>query len=126
MFNKNKELEDEVERLTGTLQTMIDVAKINERKRNRVKRDHDKATEKLTKDLAKEERKSAKLGELLDLERLAELEHEQWMFWTKLLANEVSEELRKKWEKSWIPYGELSEEMKEQDRVWARKVRNEK
>lgn len=56
------------------------------------------------------------------LERLAELEHEQWMEWSKAVADEVSPERRARWGKYWVPYDQLSEEVKEQDRVWARKV----
>lgn len=56
------------------------------------------------------------------LERLAELEHEQWMEWSKTVAPEVSSQRRERWQKYWKPYSELPEEVKEQDRVWARKV----
>ena len=59
------------------------------------------------------------------LEALADLEHEQWMEWAKaLLKSEpgISEARRKRWEKLFVPYSELSEESKEQDRVYARKV----
>lgn len=56
------------------------------------------------------------------MEKLAELEHEQWMEWSKAVAAEVSDERRKRWKKYWVPYSELSEKVKEQDRVWARKV----
>jgi hypothetical protein len=56
------------------------------------------------------------------LERLAELEHEQWVAWSQSVAAEVSEERRKRWEPMWVSYAELPCEVKEQDRVWARKV----
>ena len=56
------------------------------------------------------------------LERLAELEHEQWMQWSKAVADEVSSERRARWEKYWVPYDQLPEEVKEQDRVWARRA----
>ena len=62
---------------------------------------------------------------LLDLERLAALEHEQWNYWTQAVAPEVSEERRTRWESYWVPYEQLTEEVKEYDRVWARKVREE-
>lgn len=55
-------------------------------------------------------------------EKLAELEHEQWMEWSKSVAGEVSESRLARWELYWVPYSELSEAVKEQDRVWARKV----
>ena len=56
------------------------------------------------------------------LERLAELEHEQWVAWSKAVAAEVSEDRRRRWEACWVPYAELPDAVKEQDRVWARKV----
>jgi hypothetical protein len=56
------------------------------------------------------------------LERLAELEHEQWMYWSQAVAAEVSEERRQRWAALWVPYRDLPEDVKEQDRVWARKV----
>ena len=56
------------------------------------------------------------------LEKLSELEHDQWMEWSKSVSDEVSEERKERWKKLWIPYDELSEEMKEQDRIYARKI----
>ena len=56
------------------------------------------------------------------LEKLAALEHEQWVQWSRAVAHEVLPERRARWERYWVPYDELSEEVKEQDRVWARKV----
>jgi len=56
------------------------------------------------------------------LEMLAEIEHEQWMQWSKSVAPEVSKERQERWKKLWIPYADLSEEMKEEDRKYARKV----
>ena len=56
------------------------------------------------------------------LERLAELEHEQWLAWSRAVAGEVSEERRRRWQTCWVPYAELPEEVKEHDRLWARKV----
>jgi hypothetical protein len=57
-------------------------------------------------------------------EELADLEHRQWMHWSKYVAKEhdIPEKLEEKWEKSWKPYSQLSEEMKEKDRKWARKA----
>ena len=56
------------------------------------------------------------------LERLAELEHEQWVASSRAVAGEVSPECRRRWEGCWVPYAELPEAVKEQDRAWARKV----
>ena len=56
------------------------------------------------------------------LERLAELEHEQWMHWSQSVAAEVSAERRQRWQSCWVPYVDLPEEVKELDRQWARKV----
>jgi hypothetical protein len=56
------------------------------------------------------------------LERLAELEHEQWVAWSRAVAGEVSEERRRRWQAWWVPYRELPESAKEEDRAWARKV----
>jgi len=55
-------------------------------------------------------------------EKLAELEHEQWMAWSKAVANEVSFARLERWRKMWCPYSELTEEQKDQDRKWADKV----
>ncbi len=58
------------------------------------------------------------------LEELASLEHDQWIEWAKsLLENEeISDERKERWKKLFIPYSELSEKSKEQDRVYARKI----
>jgi hypothetical protein len=56
------------------------------------------------------------------LERLAELEHEQWVAWSRSVAGEVAPERRERWEAMWVPYSQLPEAVKELDRVWARKV----
>lgn len=56
------------------------------------------------------------------LERLAELEHEQWVEWSRTVAPEVTAERRQRWEACWVPYAQLPETVKELDRVWARKV----
>jgi hypothetical protein len=56
------------------------------------------------------------------LEKLAEIEHEQWMTWATALQDEVSPERKYKWKKVMIPYKDLTEEDKEKDREWARKI----
>ena len=64
------------------------------------------------------------LEALLDIERLASLIHDEWISWSKTLAEkkEVTPEKAKAWEKYWVPYGELSEGVKDMDREWAYKV----
>lgn len=58
------------------------------------------------------------------LETLAMLEHEQWAQWAKtiLLTEAISVERKARWVECFKPYHELTEEQKEHDRVWARKV----
>lgn len=55
-------------------------------------------------------------------EKLAALEHDQWVEWAKVVEAEVSPERRKRWQKYYVPYDELDEEVKDQDRVWADKI----
>jgi len=63
-------------------------------------------------------------GSELLIEDLANLEHIQWIEWSKNLAKRehLSEMRLARWKRLWIPYKDLSEEEKEQDRIWARKV----
>lgn len=81
------------------------------------------------------------------LEKLAELEHLQWCEWASVLSkdltlllsvaekadeNALSDEDKiivsnvrdrlERWDKLMVPYSDLSEESKEQDRVYARKA----
>jgi hypothetical protein len=56
------------------------------------------------------------------VEALAEIEHAQWMHWSQSVAPNVPVATRDKWLHSWVDYAELTEELKEADRVWARKV----
>jgi len=59
------------------------------------------------------------------IEELAELEHEQWIEWSKNISKTegaISLERLGRWQKLWRPYAELTDEEKEQDRKWARKV----
>jgi hypothetical protein len=60
--------------------------------------------------------------EELLLEKLAELEHEQWAAWARQVAGEVSPQRRSRWQAFFVPYAELTEEAREEDRLWARKV----
>ena len=58
------------------------------------------------------------------LEKLAELEHQQWMAWaSKVLETEnISDETRKRWESYFVPYVDLPDNIEELDRNYARKV----
>lgn len=58
------------------------------------------------------------------IEALASIEHDQWVEWAKSLAKneKLSSDRVKRWKKLYVPYDELTEESKEQDRVYARKV----
>jgi hypothetical protein len=61
-------------------------------------------------------------SERATVERVAEVEHEQWTAWSRSVAAEVTPERRARWEKYWIPYKDLPEDIKELDRQWARKA----
>jgi len=62
-----------------------------------------------------------KLNKLI--EKLAELEHEQWAHWTKYMLDNLSDENIVRWKQQIeTPYEELSEKEKESDRKWACKV----
>jgi hypothetical protein len=58
------------------------------------------------------------------IEELAALEHDQWMGWAKdiLESEQINKERVERWQELFIPYDELTEEMKEKDREWARKA----
>ena len=58
------------------------------------------------------------------VERLAALEHRQWMHWSQHVAenHDIPNGLREKWESNWRPYDELPEATKESDRKWARQA----
>jgi len=62
--------------------------------------------------------------EAILIERIASLEHEQWQAWSKEIAKTENIKCKrlKRWISLWIPYSELDEKTKEQDRVWAREV----
>lgn len=77
------------------------------------------------------------------LERLSRLEHIQWETWSMAIAKEIEkaisliekdeidnglhilEDRLHRWEKNWKEYKRLPNKVKEQDRVWARKVLEE-
>ena len=55
-------------------------------------------------------------------EKLANLEHEQWMTWASSVMDEVGEERQQRWQAYMIPYEDLSEKVKNYDRKWADKI----
>lgn len=58
------------------------------------------------------------------IEALAAIEHDQWMDWSKSIAQteELSTDRIERWSKLWVPYEELDDNVKEQDRIYARQV----
>jgi arginyl-tRNA synthetase len=64
----------------------------------------------------------SKLEDLV--KKLAALEHDQWMAWSRSIAksNEPIEERDAQWEKLWVSYVDLPAEEKKADRYWVRKI----
>jgi len=58
------------------------------------------------------------------LEKLAELEHNQWIEWSKEIAKteKISPNRLARWIPLWKPYINLDQEIQEQDRKYARKI----
>lgn len=59
------------------------------------------------------------------IEKLAEVEHNQWVEWSKALVQSekrLSMNRIERWKKLWRPYSELTEDEKEQDRKYARQA----
>jgi ADP-ribose pyrophosphatase len=57
------------------------------------------------------------------LESLAQLEHEQWASWARCFLSNKSEENQIRWQRQMeTPYEDLTDDEKEADRFWARKV----
>ena len=61
------------------------------------------------------------------IEWLADLEHQQWMAWSKNIVNneKISEDRMDRWAGLWKPYNKLTPEQKEQDKEWAEKIISE-
>ena len=57
-------------------------------------------------------------------EKLAALEHEQWVQWAKsiLESEDISKERADRWKKFFVPYDKLPEDAKDDDREWADNV----
>lgn len=64
------------------------------------------------------------IAEKLLIEDLADLEHQQWQSWSETICQQenISPERKERWGKYWVPYRDLSNEVQEHARVWARKV----
>ena len=56
------------------------------------------------------------------VEDLARIEHAQWIHWSQTVAADIANATRMKWQRSWVDYAELRDDLKETDRFWARKV----
>ena len=57
-------------------------------------------------------------------EKIAELEHEQWIVWSKSISQSevINPDRLKRWKRLWaLPYHHLTEAEKDQDREWADK-----
>ncbi|KKL65130.1 hypothetical protein LCGC14_2158030 [marine sediment metagenome] len=81
------------------------------------------AIEKVAEITTKEQSLIKMLVEALDTERLAALEHEQWAHWTKYILNNSTPVNVCRWlGQSKVSYGQLSEDEKESDRKWARRI----
>lgn len=57
-------------------------------------------------------------------ERLAALEHDQWVAWSQEIAatETITPARLARWKTLWFPYETLTETQKDQDREWADKV----
>jgi len=70
-------------------------------------------------------KKQRELDEKEIIEKLADLEHQQWTHWTDYFIHNITKENIKKWDvQRKTSYFKLSDEDKEKDRIWARKVFN--
>ena len=58
--------------------------------------------------------------ELID--KLADIFHDAWVHWSKTTAQAemISSKRYLRWRRRWVPYDELPNDMKEENRKWAR------
>lgn len=57
------------------------------------------------------------------VEKLAEIEHEQWAHWTSYMLDNMSDKNVQRWrDQIKTPYNDLNETEKDSDREWARKA----
>lgn len=64
----------------------------------------------------------------LGTENLARLAHRLWTHWSQHIAEEedISQDRYERWEKLWVPFDDLSEEMKDKDRELVERFLDEK
>jgi hypothetical protein len=56
-------------------------------------------------------------------EKIAEVQHDAWVEWSKAVAPDIkSPERVERWKSYWVPYEQLDEKTKAMDREWAEKV----
>lgn len=57
------------------------------------------------------------------LEKLSILEHEQWMIWAKhvLETEHISDRTKERWQKDFVAFADLTEPLRDKDRVFAKK-----
>ncbi len=56
------------------------------------------------------------------VEAVSEVEHDQWVAWASEVQPEVDGERAERWDRYMVPYEMLSNDVKEHDRKWARRV----
>lgn len=79
---------------------------------------------KLEKENQQLKEKIARLKSKDFLEKLTELEHDQWIAWSKHLSTKekLSQKTVERWEKLWCEYNALPESEKDHDRVWSKLI----
>lgn len=56
------------------------------------------------------------------LEEISKLIHDEWVEWAQQIEHEVSKDRRSRWQTVYCEYENLSEDMKDKDRVYGKKV----
>lgn len=61
-------------------------------------------------------------GEVVEI--LAAVEHDQWAAWAQSIMDSepITAERRERWQQYMVPYDQLPNDVKEHDRVWARRA----
>lgn len=75
-------------------------------------------------EIRRDQKDRARKAEEALIERIANLEHQQWCFWVRNLiqTGRIPGDVIARWNRSLVPYAELPDEVKEHDRKWARLV----